>query len=66
MEETPLEVTEKYVEGLQWPASKEDVLQAVRSNGAPDNVVQEIEAIDKDTFTGINDVHNSLWMEEQP
>ena len=63
MEETPLEVTTKYVHDVLWPASKEDVLQAVENNGAPDDVLETIRGIDKDTFTGPNDVHNAIWVD---
>jgi hypothetical protein len=63
MEETPLEATQKYVNGIQWPASKEEVLQAVESNGAPDDVLKVIREMDTDRFTGPNDVHNALWMD---
>jgi hypothetical protein len=63
MEETPLEATQKYVDGIQWPASKDTVLEAVESNGAPDDVVRVIREMDKERFTGPNEVHNALWMD---
>lgn len=63
VQETPIEVTQKYVDHLNWPASKDEVLESAQSNGAPDDVVELIRAMDKDTFAGINDVHNSLWMD---
>ncbi|HWC25562.1 MAG TPA: DUF2795 domain-containing protein [Solirubrobacteraceae bacterium] len=63
MDETPLEAVEKYVEGLQWPASKDEVVEAVRRNGAPDDVVQKLLADDRDRFTGPNEVHQVLWKE---
>lgn len=62
MEETPLEATQKYVDGIQWPASMEEVVGAMRSNGAPDDVIQTLEADGRDEFTGPNEVHNVLWM----
>lgn len=61
MEETPIEVTQKYVGRLNWPASKDEVLESVQSNGAPDDVVELIRGMDRETFTGINDVHQLLW-----
>lgn len=63
MEEKPLEVTQKYLDGVQWPAGKDDVLEAAESNGAPDDVLEAIRAMDKDRLTGPNEVHNALWMD---
>lgn len=63
MEETPLEAVEKYVEGLQWPASQDEVVEALRRNGAPDDVVQTLLADGRDRFTGPNEVHQVLWQE---
>ncbi len=63
MEETPIEATQKYINGIQWPASKETVLQAAESNGAPEDVLKVIREMHKDRFTGPNEVHNALWMD---
>ena len=64
MDDTPLEVTQKYFEGeVNWPMSKDEVVQTVQSHGAPDDVVEKLRAMDADQFTGINDVHNKLWMD---
>ncbi len=63
MEDTPLEVTQKYIDGIQWPASKEDVLQKVESNGAPEDVLRVIREAGTERFVGPNDVHNALWMD---
>lgn len=64
MQDTPIEVLQKYVDGVDWPASKDDVVQAVQSNGAPDDVVEQIRSSEKDRFTGPNEVHNWLWKQE--
>ncbi len=63
MEETPLEATIKYVEGIDWPADKQTVLDQMENHGAPDDVLQTIRDMDKDRFSGPNEVHNALWME---
>ena len=63
MEETPLEATQKYVDGIQWPASMEEVVAAMQANGAPDDVIQTLQGDGRDEFTGPNEVHNVLWME---
>lgn len=64
MQDNPLEVTEKYFEGeVDWPMSKDEVVETVQRNGAPDDVVERLRAMDTDQFSGINDVHNKLWMD---
>ncbi len=63
VEETPVDVTRKYIEGLDWPASKEDVLGAAERNGAPDDVLDKLRAMEPDEYPGPNAVHNSLWTE---
>ncbi|MDP8967879.1 MAG: DUF2795 domain-containing protein [Actinomycetota bacterium] len=52
---------QQYVEGLEWPCTKEEVLEAVERNGAPDDVLQALRATEKDRFAGPNDVHSILW-----
>jgi hypothetical protein len=61
MEEAPVEVTQKYIDGITWPASKEDVRDALQRNGAPDDVVQALRSANKDRFVGPNDLHATLW-----
>lgn len=61
MDDKPIEVVQKYVEGIQWPAGKEEVIEALRANGAPDDDVQALRDVDKERFIGPNDVHNLLW-----
>ena len=65
MEESPVEVTQKYLDGLQWPASKEEVVHAAEGNGAPDDVVEQIRAMDRESFAGINEVHNLMWKDTE-
>ncbi len=61
MQETPLEASRKYVVGIGWPASKEEVLTAVERNGAPEDVMQVLRAVDKPRFVSATDVHQALW-----
>ncbi len=61
MDETPVEATQKYFEGIIWPASKDEVLSAAQQNGAPDDVLQALRTADKDRFFAPSDVHNALW-----
>lgn len=62
MEETPLDVTTKYLEGIDWPASKDEVIAAAQRNGAPPDVLDKLNETEHDTFAGVNGVHNALWM----
>ena len=62
MEETPVEAVEKYLDtSITWPASKEDVIACVERNGAPQELVEELRAEDKDRFVGPNQVHEVWW-----
>ncbi len=61
MEDTPVEVTQKYVHEIDWPARKEDVVAAMERNGAPDDVLETVRSKDQDRFVGPNDVHEALW-----
>lgn len=61
MEDTPIEVTTKYIDGIVWPASKQDVLSTMERNGAPEDVLQALRSVEREDFTGPNEVHNVLW-----
>ncbi len=61
MRETPIEATQKYVHGLTWPVNKDEVIRTLERNGAPEDVLEVIRAMDKPRFTGPNEVHNALW-----
>jgi hypothetical protein len=61
MEETPVETTQKYIEGIQWPATKDEVLEAMQDNGAPDDVMQALRDDGKDRYTAPSDIHHTLW-----
>lgn len=62
MDETPLDATRKYVRGIKFPVNKEDLISAVERNGAPDDLIETLRAMDKPRFTGPNEVQNALWM----
>ncbi len=63
MDDTPIEATQKYVHDIEWPASKDVVLEAMKANGAPDDVLQNVRSRDQEKFVGPNDVHQALWVE---
>ncbi len=63
MDDTPVEATQKYIDGIVWPASKEDVLTAVERNGAPDDIVAALRSADKERFVAPSEIANVLWKE---
>jgi len=62
MEETPLEVSSKYVHGVTWPVTKKELLEAMEANGAPEDVLQTVSAAPVGRFVAPSDVHQALWM----
>lgn len=61
MEDKPLDVTVKYLDGIDWPASKEEVIAAAERNDAPSDVLDKLNAMEHDRFAGVNAVHSALW-----
>jgi uncharacterized protein DUF2795 len=62
VEETPLDVTVKYLEGIEWPASRDEVVAAAQRNGAPADVIDALRATGHNQYAGPNAVHNALWI----
>lgn len=56
----PDEDTERYVEGVDYPAAPEDVASAAQSNGAPQALIERIRNVDKERFSSVEDVLASL------
>jgi hypothetical protein len=46
---TPIEL-QKYLGGVDYPASKDDLVQTARSNGAPDDLISALEDSNEDSF----------------
>jgi hypothetical protein len=46
---TPIEL-QKHLSGVDYPASKDDLLAAAREQGAPDDVIAALEAVQEDEF----------------
>jgi hypothetical protein len=47
---------EKYLKGVDYPASKDDLLEKARANGAPDEVIEMINGLTETHFTSPIDV----------
>jgi hypothetical protein len=56
------QVTEvqKALKGVDYPASKDDLAERARENGASDDLVNELRAMSKDSFDGPNAVMAEL------
>jgi hypothetical protein len=51
---------QKYLEGLNFPASKEEVLATAQSNGAPQALVEQIRALGPEQFSNPDDIVSAL------
>jgi hypothetical protein len=56
---TPIEL-QKYLKGVGYPASKSDLLDAAKSNGAPDDVLSALQSASEDNFDAPTDVSSAL------
>lgn len=59
MEINPIEL-QKHLKGLSYPASKEDVVSTAESNGAPNEIIEQLQAMDKEQFDGPTAVTEAL------
>jgi Protein of unknown function (DUF2795) len=46
------DVTRQYLEGVDYPATKEDLTFGVGGNGAPEELVERIRTLGRPTFSG--------------
>ncbi|KQR23839.1 hypothetical protein ASF79_00830 [Agreia sp. Leaf335] len=56
---TPIEL-QKYLSGVDYPISKNDLLDTARNQGAPDHVVEALESVDQDEFDGPTAVSSAV------
>ncbi len=55
----PIEL-QKYLKGMDYPASKDDLVSTAQSNGAPQEIVDQLQGMDKDSFDGPNAVTEAV------
>ncbi len=55
----PIEV-QKHLKGASYPASKSDLVETAKGNGAPDDLVEAINNADTDEFSGPDQVMKAL------
>ncbi|HEV2092983.1 MAG TPA: DUF2795 domain-containing protein [Rubrobacter sp.] len=46
----------RYLEGVEYPASKEDLISAAEGNGAPEELVERIGTLGRPNFDSADDV----------
>ena len=59
MDVDPIEV-QKHLAGVDYPASKDEVVAAAESNGAPQEVIEDLQAMNGEEFDGPNAVQAAL------
>lgn len=55
MDLNPDDVTQ-YLEGAEYPASKDDLASTAEGNGAPEELVERIRTLGRPTFSGPDEV----------
>jgi len=55
VEFNPEDVTQ-YLEGVDYPASKEDLVSAAEGNGAPEELVEMLRTLGRPSFSGPEEV----------
>jgi len=51
---------QQYLQGVEYPASKEDVVTAAENNGAPDDLMRMIEGLSRPEFSEQEQVLDDL------
>jgi Protein of unknown function (DUF2795) len=59
MQGNPIDV-QKHLKGMDYPATKDEVVAKAEDNGASDEVVEQLRGMDSDNFTGPDDVMEAL------
>ena len=59
MEPNPVDV-QKALKGADYPASKSDLVALAQRNGAPEEVIQALQAADGEQFDGPDAVQRAL------
>lgn len=51
-----LDEATQYLEGVEYPASKEDLASAAEDNGAPEELVERLHTLGRSDFSGPEEV----------
>ena len=55
----PIQV-QKFLGGVDYPASKDDIVRTAREQGADDNVLSTLEALGPQEFNSPNDISEAI------
>ncbi len=55
----PIEA-QKYLKGVDYPARKQDLIEHARSNGAPEEMLRDLESAGQDEFDGPSAVQQAF------
>jgi hypothetical protein len=59
MKANPIEV-QKHLKGMDYPASRDEVVQVAESNGAPDDILDALRGLPEQQYDGPDDVMEAL------
>jgi hypothetical protein len=59
MTTSPIQL-QKYLGGVDYPASKDDLIRRAREQDAPDDVVETLRSLPMDEFNSPNDVSEAF------
>jgi hypothetical protein len=59
MDLNPIEV-QTHLKGVDYPASKDEIISAAESNGAPQEIIEALQQMDGDQFDGPDDLMEAL------
>jgi hypothetical protein len=59
MNVNPIQV-QKYLKGADYPMTKEELVNLAKQNDAPEDVVQQLQGMDRDEFNGPNAVVQAM------
>jgi hypothetical protein len=55
-----MEPIRTYLEGVEFPATKQDLIEAADDGDAPQEVIEALQAIDGEQFAGLDEVEAAL------
>jgi hypothetical protein len=59
MDVNPIEV-QKHLRGIDYPASKDELISTAESNDAPQEIIEALQQLDRAEFDGPDDVQEAL------
>jgi hypothetical protein len=55
----PIDI-QRYLRGIEYPATKDDVISMAEDNDAPDEVIEELQSVTEEQFDGPEEVMEAL------